>query len=136
MVRAKAASATGGMVLYNSGDRSDLQYSAKTSMNNASRPTPLMEQRLARSVRYLMDSPRLQYCYELQSLPTDLDSHGDSDWASKQTEPRKSTTGIAIVVGNHCLDTVSVSQATLAASSAEAEFYALGIAAARGLQLK
>ena len=133
--RAKEASATGGLVLYISSDRPDLQYSAKTAMGNASRPTGLMETRLSRQVRYLMEVPKLWYCYELQATPEEIESHGDSDWASKTSEQRKSTTGAAIIFGSHLLDTASVSQATPALSSGEAEFYALGSATARGMQV-
>ena len=50
--------------------------------------------------------------------------YSDSDWAGcKKT--RKSTQGYVVYYGNHCVKTYSSTQATIALSSAEAEYYAL-----------
>ena len=59
----------------------------------------------------------------------------DSDWAGcKRT--RKSTNGGVIWLGNHCIKAWSVTQAALALSSAEAEYYAMvdGVLKAKGIQ--
>ena len=48
----------------------------------------------------------------------------DSDWAGDRRS-RKSTSGGAIMLGEHCLRTWSSTQGAIALSSAEAEFYVL-----------
>ena len=54
-------------------------------------------------------------CFELDVLT-------DSDWAGGRTS-RKSTSGGAIMIGQHCLKTWFKTQAIIAKSSAEAELY-------------
>ena len=48
----------------------------------------------------------------------------DSDWGGDRLS-RKSTSGGAIMLGDHCIRTWSSTQGAIALSSAEAEFYAL-----------
>ena len=59
----------------------------------------------------------------------------DSDWAGcKRT--RKSTQGYVVQYGSHCIKSSSSTQATIALSSAEAEYYALVKSASIALGLR
>ena len=57
-------------------------------------------------------------------------------WAPTTELLRRSTSGGAVWYGLHMWDCYSATQATIALSSAESEFYATGSATARGLQCK
>ena len=63
-------------------------------------------------------------------------AEGDSDWAANSEELRRSTSGGVVRYGGHIWDGYSVTQATQALSSGEAEFYATGSAMARGFLAK
>ena len=65
-------------------------------------------------------------------MPKSLDVYGDSDSAGDE-ERKRSTTGVAEILGGHLLDAVSVTQSLVALSSAEAEFYACNRGTAGGL---
>ena len=58
----------------------------------------------------------------MQAPCFELDVFTDSDWAGCR-KSRKSTSGDAIMIGQHCLKTWSQTQAIIAKSSAEAELY-------------
>ena len=55
----------------------------------------------------------------------------DSDWGGDRTD-RRSTTGGAIMFGNHCWKAWASTQGAVALSSAEAEFYAMVEGTQRG----
>ncbi len=64
-----------------------------------------------------------------------FDVYFDSDHAGDQTD-RKSVTSYVCMLGVHCLATHVDGQLVVALSSGEAELYAMGSAAAAGIELK
>ena len=111
-------------------------FASKTAMQHVSKPNVLMNARLQRLGRYYEGKPVLVWCYPLQELPTGIRVDGDGDWAPTTELVRRSTSGGVIRYGLHTWDCYSVTQATIALSSAESEFFATGSATARGLQCK
>ena len=79
---------------------------------------------LKRIGRYLRYAPRLIQEFNWQAMPRCVDVHVDSDWAGCATTC-KSTSGGAISLGCHAAKAWSITQATIALSSGEAELYAL-----------
>ena len=53
----------------------------------------------------------------------EIHAYGDSDWEDRKGS-RKSTSGLLVMLGPHCIKTWSSTQGAVALSSAEAEFYA------------
>jgi len=131
--RAKEVASCGGLALYVSADRPDTMFASKTVMQHVSKPNVAMEARMMRLSRYYAGRPTLCWCYELQEQPDEIRVDGDSDWAPNTEELRRSTSGGTIRYGEHLWDAFSVTQATQALSSGEAEFYSTGSAVARGL---
>ena len=125
-----------GTALYLSSDRPDTMFASKTAMQHVSKPNVLMNARLQRLGRYYEGKPVLVWCYPLQELPTGIRVDGDGDWALTTELVRRSTSGGVIRYGLHTWDCYSVTQATIALSCAESEFYATGSATGRGLQCK
>ena len=128
-----------GSVGYFALDRPDAQFALKVVLSAASRPTRRSLVRLRRLVRYLLRFPSLVYVFALQAPPAWADAFGDSDWAGSHTdgeERRRSTTAVVERIGSCVVDSCSVTQHTIALSSAEAELYALTRAAAGGLQTR
>ena len=64
-----------------------------------------------------------------------IDAISDSDWAGDKAS-RKSTSGGLLVVGGVAVKSWSITQKSIATSSAEAEYYALTKAIAEGLGLQ
>ena len=64
------------------------------------------------------------FTWHFQRPQDDLFIYSDSDWAGCR-RTRKSTQGYVVNYGNHCIKSHSSTQATIALSSAEAEYYAL-----------
>ena len=134
--RAREVAGAGGTALYRSSDRPDTMFASKTAMQHVSKPNVLMNARLQRLGRHHESKPVLVWCYPLQELPKGIRVDGDGDWAPTTELLRRSTSGGAVRYGLHTWDCYSVTQATIALSSAESEFYATGSATARGLQCK
>ena len=134
--RAREVAGAGGTALHLSSDRPDTMFASKTAMQHDSKPNVLMNARLQRLGGYYEGKPVLVSCYPLQELPNGIRVDGDGDWAPTTELLRRSTSGGGVRYGLHTWDCYSVTQATIALSSAESEFYATGIATARGLQCK
>ena len=132
--RAREAAGKGGTALYLSSDRPDTMFASKTAMQHVSKPNVLMNARLQRLGRYYEGKPVLVWCYPLQELPNGIRVDGDGDWAPTTELLRRSTSGSAVRYGLHKWDCYSVTQVTIALSSAESEFFATGSATTRGLQ--
>ena len=99
-------------------------------------PTVRAHERLKRLARYLVGTQEVVWYYRWQTADVrDLVVSVDSDWAGCR-RARKSTSGGCIVLGGHALKSWSGTQATVAMSSAEAEYYALVEGAVRGLGLE
>ena len=80
--------------------------------------------RLKKAVRFLIGHKRVVWEFEWQEEAGHVHVFADSDWAGDRIS-FKSTSGGAIMLGQHCLRTWSSTQGAIALSSAEAEFYAL-----------
>ena len=105
-------------------------------LQHVSKPNVLMNAKLQRLGRYYEGRPVLVWCYPLQELPTGIRVDGDGDWAPTTELVRRSTSGGAVRYVLYTWDFYFVTQATIALSSADSEFYATGSATARGLQCK
>ena len=64
------------------------------------------------------------FTWHFQKPQDDIFIYSDSDWAGCR-RTRKSTQGYIVNYGSHCIKSHSSTQATIALSSAEAEYYAL-----------
>ena len=102
---------------------------ARASRQIRSRNTLLNWKALKRVCRYLRGRPRLTYVYKKQDVKT-IAAYVDTDWAGCE-RTRKSTSGGAVMLGQHALKHWSSTQPIVSLSSGEAEFYAAGPAAAR-----
>jgi len=87
---------------------------------------------LKRLGRYLRKYPNLVREFPLQKLSGKLKIACDSDHAGCAAT-RKSTTGLVVLMGQHCIRHSSNMQSTVALSSGESEYYALVKAASTGL---
>ena len=86
---------------------------------------------LKRLGRYLTGRERVTRYY-YQETPRKLDVWVDTDYAGcKRT--RKSTSGGTVILGNHLIKAWSVTQAVIALSSGEAEYYGIVKGASTGL---
>ena len=96
-----------------------------------SKPTNLAMAALKRLCRYLRAKPRLLFRYPLQEA-THIEAYSDTDHAGC-VRTRKSTSGGCIMIGAHVIKCWSSTQASIALSSGEAEFY--GVVRAVGIAL-
>ena len=81
--------------------------------------------KLKRLVRYLLRFPRLLWTFKRDECETDtVDAFSDSDWAGC-VRTRRSTSGGVVTVGRSAIKHWSLTQATVALSSGEAEYLAL-----------
>lgn len=79
---------------------------------------------LKRLGRYLLANPRVITTYKYQALTNSLTAWSDSDWAGyKRT--RRSTSAPVLCLGNHWLKASCGTQAVVALSSGEAEYYSM-----------
>ena len=117
-----------------SADRPDITYSAKEVCRFMSRPTNLAQVALKKLTRYLRARPRMVFEFERQSAEG-LEVYSDTDWAGCP-RTRKSTTGGCAMVGSHHIKAWSSTQASIALSSGEAEYYGLvrGVGIGIGIQ--
>ena len=75
------------------------------------------------------------HTYRWQDEPSSLTVYSDSDCAGCRGS-RKSTSGACFFHGDHLIKAYSKTQAYIALSSAEAEYYSLVKAASQGLGFK
>ena len=105
-------------------DRPDIQYAVKEICRGMSRPTRGDLARLRRLARYLVGRPRSVWEFPYQEEGEELSGYTDSDWAGCRRTAR-STSGGAILRGNHTLKTWSATQKNITLSSGEAELVAM-----------
>ena len=79
---------------------------------------------LKRLGRYLVGKPRVVLLYNNQSFQKYVDCWVDTDWAGC-TRTRRSTSGGGIMWGGHTVKSWATTQASVALSSGEAEYYGL-----------
>ena len=78
---------------------------------------------LKRVVRYLLKFPRAVLVKEEQELPRELNGWVDADFAGDLVS-RRSSSGLVLLFGRHCLKTSSSDQEPIGLSSGESEIYA------------
>ena len=104
-------------------DRVDLQYASKELARCMQEPTQWDLEQLNRPVRYFKGQPRQVQRFAQQAQPERLVVYTDSDFAGC-LKTRRSTTCVMAFHGDHLLRGTSTTQAVVALSSGEAEFYA------------
>ena len=87
-------------------------------------PTTEDYEDLKRLGRYLLGKPRIIQLYHAGPRKKFIDCYVDSDWAGC-VRTRRSTSGGGILWGSHCLKTWASTQASVALSSGEAEYYSM-----------
>jgi hypothetical protein len=117
---------------YLGADRVDVQFAAKELCRSMSAPTEESFANLKHFARYLVEVPAAELFYANQGQIKFMEVFVDSDWAGCPAS-RKSTSGGFLVLGKHLVKSWSSTQATLALSSGEAEFYAIIEGASRSL---
>ena len=116
-------------------DRSDIQFAVKELCRAMSNPTRGHWMALKRLGRYLVGKSRMTITFGYQSPVSELTIWTDTDFAGcKRT--RKSTSGGVAMLGNHMFKTWCGTQAIVALSSGEAEYYGIVKGASIGLGLK
>ena len=105
-------------------DRADIQYAAKEVCRGMSAPNRGHLKSLRRLARYLIFAPRVVWKFGRQQSVEELSAFSDSDWAGCK-ETGRSTSGGALLRGEHCLRTWSSTQRFVTLSSAEAELMAV-----------
>ena len=113
-------------------DCPDIQFPSKEICRSMSNPTEKSFQKLKRAARYLLSREAVKFKYEWQEDGVQLKVYTDSDWAGC-LRTRKSTSGGVIMLGRHCIKTWSLTQSSIALSSAEAEYYAMVEGATRAI---
>lgn len=113
-------------------DRPDLQVLAKELAKGLKSPTVAHWTMLKRGARYLKNKPRLIHLFPSQQTASRLDVWCDADHAGC-LRTRKSTTGYCIRIGGSTTKTSCKSQAVIALSSGEAEYFSLTSAACNAL---
>ena len=122
-------------VTYLAQDCADIQFPAKEICREMSEPTPASWKKLKALARFLIRRGAVVLKFERQRDGLPIVVFTDSDWAGCR-RTRRSTSGGAIMIGGHCVRTWSTTQAPIALSSAEAEYYAMveGAVKAKGLE--
>ena len=107
-----------GVRLYRSGTLR-ISYLSRRMQN----PTQADLVELKRVARYLLKFPRAVLIFEEQELPKELNGWVDSDFAGDLVS-RRSSSGLVLLFGRHCLKTSSSVQEPIGLSSGESAFYA------------
>ena len=117
-------------------DRGDLAEAAKYLAQRMKTPRLHDWEQVKRIARYVTTQPAARLRFRQQKWPGKATAYTDSDWGSCPIS-RKSTSGLVLMHGRHCLRTSSTLQSLTTLSVAESEFYALikGASAVLGLQL-
>jgi hypothetical protein len=112
-------------------DRVDVQFAAKEVCKDMAPPKQSSWLKLKRLGRYLLECPVLEWSFRRQASrsPPIIEVYPDSDWAGSRRTRRSISGGIATTSGS-VVKTWSGTQASVATSSGEAEYYALTRAAA------
>jgi hypothetical protein len=116
-------------------DSPDIQFPAKEICREMARPTEGSWRRLKVLARFLLGREAVVWKYPWQDDMPELFLYTDSDWAGCR-RTRKSTSGGLVLLGEHCIKTWSSTQAPIALSSAEAEYYSMVEGAARAVGIR
>jgi hypothetical protein len=117
-------------------DAPELQFAAKEVCRDMARPNLDSWKKLKVLARFVLGRVSVRWQFKWQDeVDCMLCVFSDSDWAGCR-RTRRSTSGGVVMVGAHCVKTWSSTQAPIALSSAEAEYYAMVEAATRGAGLR
>jgi hypothetical protein len=105
-------------------DSPEVQFAAKEICRQMARPTVESWQKLKVVARFLLGRSAVVWRFRWQDEVPELKLFTDSDWAGCR-RTRRSTSGGVIMLGEHCVKTWSSTQAPIALSSAEAEYYSM-----------
>jgi len=117
---------------YLASDRPDICFTSKEAARAMAKPTVAAWNSLKRQVRFLSGSRRLVWVWRQQSPQSFVLINSDADYAGCLTT-RRSTTCVVLRHGSHCIRVISSTQALVALSVGESEFYSLIKAAAMGI---
>ena len=120
---------------YMAQDRTDVQFAVKELCRNMSNPTAGDWAAVKRLGRYLVDKTRVKVRIPYQEAVRKLVVWVDTDYAGCR-KTRKSTSGGVVMIGNHLIKGWSVTQAVIALSSGEAEYYGIVKGASVGLGIR
>ena len=115
-------------------DRGDIAFAVKELSRRMSRPTEADWEAFKRLGRYLVDKRRYVVKFGYQEEVRHLEAWSDTDWAGC-LRTRRSTSGGVLMLGAHWIKGWSTTQAVLATSSREAEYYGMVRAASLGMGL-
>jgi hypothetical protein len=117
-------------------DAPDMQFAAKEVCRDMAKPTRESWRKLKILARFVLEREAVIWRFDWQDdADVVLSVFSDSDWAGCR-KTRRSTSGGAVLVGSHCLRTWSSTQAPVALSSAEAEYYAMVDATTRAVGIR
>ena len=116
-------------------DRPDIAFSTKELCRYFSTPTRESTEALKRLVRYLLGKKRLVWRFDYQDMTNTLSTYVDTDFGGCAVT-RRSTSGGAALRGRHLIRHWSVTQSTIALSSAEAELTGICRGAAQAIGLR
>ena len=118
-------------------DRPDLQFAAGVLGRTAAKPTTRSWANLKKVGRYLLEHPRVVFRYNQCNVRQALSVvvFSDSDWAGCRSSRRSVSGGVATIAGA-IVKSWSNRQASVALSSAEAEFYAATRAATEAIGIR
>lgn len=103
-------------------DRADFEFACKELSSKMARPSKGDWEGLKRLGRYLKGAPRIVHPLPWKPNLNGMIAYSDANCAGDKAT-RKSTSGGAMRVGNHTLNTWSKTQAVLPLSSAESALY-------------
>ena len=116
-------------------DRTDIGFAVKELSRRMSKPRKMDMKELKRLGRYLIGKERMILEFKRQDRNSIIDVWTDTDYAGCQ-ETRKSTSGGNIMLGSHMIKGWSTTQAVIALSSGEAEYYGLVRGSSIGIGMK
>ena len=105
-------------------DRVDIQFACKEVCRRMAKPVQQDWTAIKKICRYLRQAPRMAMRFEEQEAQSEIVVSTDTDYAGCR-KTRRSTNGGVIQIGSHMVKTWSTTQAIVALSSGEAEFYGL-----------
>ena len=120
---------------YLSQDRSDICDTVKILARKMKEPNEADMGDLKRLGRFLKGKPRVVITYRPQKFYKGIDVYVDSDHAGC-LRTRKSTSGVMVMLGGHCVKGNAGLQSTISLSSGESEYYGIVKGAAIGLQIQ
>ena len=124
-------SAVGKLLYLSNWTRPDIVYAVNQAAKYCNAPNTTNWANVKRIMRYLKSTKDYGVAYQQHSSPRVVLGYTDADWAG--SADRKSTSGYVFMAANGAISWRSKGQATVALSTAEAEYIAMGAAAQEAL---